>query len=121
MLEGRNVKSVTCVPFTTGELLTALAIKDAFGAKLCVWTMDDQNIAVNSRSNDVMKECLEACSLRLTTHPELRAACQEKYELATYILPAVVPAHLVRIEPMESSWDGRTKRAALRGRFWDRS
>src|SRR6185436_9230678 len=63
----------------------------------------------------------EQCSLRLTTHPELRAAYQEKYGFATYILPAVVPAHLIRTQPTESGWDGRTKSAALLGSFWDQS
>jgi hypothetical protein len=68
-----------------------------------------------------MQECLEACSLRLTTHPELRDAYQEKFGLATYILPAVVPAHLVRTQSNECAWDGRTRSAALLGSFWDQS
>ena len=109
------------MPFTAGELLTALSIKEAFGAKLCVWIMDDQNVAVNSISDVIMKESLEQSSLRLTTHPELRDAYQDKYGLATYILPAVVPAHLVRTQLMEGAWDGRTKNAALLGSFWDQS
>ena len=121
LLEGKNVKSVTCVPFTGGELLTALAIKDAFDAKLCVWIMDDQNIAVNAISDRVMKKCLEESSIRLTTHPELRDAYQDKYGLATYILPAVVPSHLVNAFPGHGTWDGRTTNVALLGSFWDQS
>jgi GT2 family glycosyltransferase len=121
ILNGRNVKTVTCVPFTAAELLAALAVKEAFGAKLCVWIMDDQNIADDSIADDLMAECLRACSLRLTTHPELRDAYQERYGLATYILPAVVPAHLVRGRTAESIQNRRPLSAALLGSFWDQS
>jgi len=119
LVTGRNVKTVTCVPFTAGELQIALAVQKMSGAKLCVWIMDDQNVASGAIPDAVMRECLEACSLRLTTHPELRDAYQQKYGLDVYILPAVVPAELVRDGPPETSWDGQAKTAALLGSIWD--
>jgi hypothetical protein len=121
ILKGRNVKTITCVPFATADLLIALAVRECFDAKLCVWIMDDQNIAVNSIADEVMKQCLGACSLRLTTHPELRSAYQDRYGLATYILPAVVPSHLVRSRAAENALDRRATSVALLGSFWDQS
>jgi hypothetical protein len=121
ILQGRHVETVTCVPVTSAELVTALAVRDAFGARLCVWIMDDQNIAVNSIPDDIMKEALESCSLRLTTHPELRDAYQHKYGLATYILPAVVPAHLIGAEAGEGDRQNPPNRIALLGSFSDQT
>jgi hypothetical protein len=121
VLRGRKVRSVTCVPFVAGEILTSIAIKEAFEAKLCLWIMDDQNVAVNAIPDALMRECLEKCSLRLTTHPELRAAYQEKYGLPTYILPAVVPERLVSTNPSEPAYGEKARRGALLGSFWDQS
>lgn len=121
VLRGRKVRSVTCVPYATDEILTSIAIKEAFGAKLCLWIMDDQNVAVHAIPDALMRECLEKCSLRLTTHPELRTAYQEKYGLPTYILPAVVPEQLVSTSPSEPAYGRKARRGALLGSFWDQS
>jgi hypothetical protein len=112
---------VTCVPFLAEELLTSLAIKESFGVKMCAYIMDDQNVAVNVIPDDLMREFLEKCSLRLVTHAELRDAYARKYGLPFYILPAVVPAALVSTEPLPPAYDPQAKRGALLGSFWDQS
>src|SRR5262245_11357228 len=48
VLRGRNVQTVLCVPFLPNEFLTSIAIQECFGAKLCVYLMDDQNVASNN-------------------------------------------------------------------------
>jgi hypothetical protein len=118
-LRGRNVASVTCVPFLAEELVTSIAVKQAFNAKLCLYLMDDQNVAVNNIPDSLMREFLEQCSLRLATHPELRQAYERKFNLPFYILPAIVPASLIpdACEPPER----HAGRAALLGSFWDQS
>jgi hypothetical protein len=119
VLAGRNVQSVTCVPFLAEELLTSIAIKESFGAKMCAYVMDDQNVAQNVIPDDLMREFLEKCSLRLATHAELRDAYARKYGLPFYILPAVVPAALVSEEPLPPAYDPQGRRGALLGSFWD--
>jgi hypothetical protein len=121
VLAGRNVKSVTCVPFLADELMTSIAIKESFGAKMCGYIMDDQNVAQSVIPDDLMREFLEKCSLRLATHAELRDAYARKYGLPFYILPAVVPAALVSVEPLPPACDPQAKRGALLGSFWDQS
>ncbi len=120
-LGGRNVKTVTCVPFLADELVTSLAVKESFDAKLCVWEMDDQNVAVNGISDALMREFLEKCSLRLATHPELRDAYARKFDLPFYILPAIVPAGLVARQPFPPAYEPRDRKGALLGSFWDQS
>ena len=119
LLAGLQVRSVLCVPCLPDELLTSIAIRDAFGARLCGYIMDDQNAAADLISDDLMREFLEKCSLRLTTHPELRLAYERKYGLPFYLLPAVVPDHLVAREPIEPAFDPGIKQGALIGSFWD--
>jgi hypothetical protein len=88
---------------------------------MCGYIMDDQNVAVNVIPDDLMREFLEKCSLRLVTHPELRDAYTRKYGLPFYILPAVAPAALVSVEPLPPAYDPQAKRGALLGSFWDQS
>jgi hypothetical protein len=122
VLRGRNVASVLCVPFLPDELLTSIAIHECFGAKLCVYLMDDQNVASSQIPDALMREFLERCSLRLVTHPELRFAYQNKYGLPFHLLPAVVPATLVPEEPTATPVFAQGhRRGALIGSFWDQS
>jgi hypothetical protein len=121
VLGGWNVRSVTCVPFMANEILLSIAIKEIFNAKLCLWIMDDNNVTGNGIPDEVMAECLEKCSLRLFTHPELRSAYEQKYKLASHILPAVVPAHLVVEGLPHRDFDRSKKVGALLGSFWDQS
>jgi hypothetical protein len=121
VLRGRNVQTILCVPFLPDEFLTSIAIQECFGAKLCVYLMDDQNVASNSIPDGLMREFLERCSLRLITHPELRFAYERKYGLPFHVLPAIVPADLVSAEEPVPPVPGDGRRGALIGSFWDQS
>ena len=118
-LGNRRVEQALCVPYLADEFITAIAVRDAYQARLCSWLMDDQNIAARVVPDELVGEYLEKCSLRLFTHPELRDAYQRKYGLESYILPAVVPERLVltqELPPPEPAAYG-----ALVGSFWDQT
>jgi hypothetical protein len=120
LFAGHRIRRVLCVPFHANELITAIALHEIFGARLCGWIMDDQNVAVNVIPDNLMREFLQACSLRLTTHPELRQAYERKYGLPFSLLPAVVPDAL--IEGAGQKHDLMFEnRGALLGSFWDQS
>src|ERR1700730_377306 len=72
VLRGRQVRTVLCIPFLRDDLLTAIAVKESFNAKLCIYIMDDQNVAGGHIPDGLMGEALDKASLRLVTHPELR-------------------------------------------------
>ena len=115
----RRVRQILCVPYLADEFLTAIALHDAYRAKLCSWLMDDQNIAVSNVPDALAAEYLEKCSLRLFTHPELRDAYRRKFGLECYLLPAVVPGRLVSTEPAQPPEpDGA---GALIGSFWSQA
>ena len=93
---GREVRSVYSVPYTSADLTLAMATSDVTRAPLCLWEMDDQCVTVPSIPRPLMREFLGKCRLRLATHTELRDAYETAFGLPFFVLPAVVPARLVR-------------------------
>jgi hypothetical protein len=127
---GHKVRNVLCVPFLVDEPMASIALHEVFGARLCAYVMDDQNVAANHIPDVLMREFLQRCSLRLATHPELRVAYERKYGLPFYLLPAVAPDRLIAREPTQPQIDihgadkhekASDKRGAMIGSFWDQS
>jgi hypothetical protein len=119
VLRGHRVRQVLCVPFLVDELMASIAIQEAFGARLCAYVMDDQNVAADRIPDAAMREFLQKCSLRLATHPELRAAYEHKYRMPFSVLPALAPDALIPRSVLPPAPD--TGRGALLGSFWDQS
>jgi hypothetical protein len=120
VLRNRNVRTALCVPFLADEFYTSIAIQECFGAKLCVYLMDDQNVASGNIPDSLVRELLVRSALRLATHPELKFAYEQKFGLPFYLLPAIVPAALVptAVTPSPIVTE-RPRRGALLGSFWD--
>jgi hypothetical protein len=118
-LRGRPVKAVHSIPYTSEDLLLAMAVRDVTGAPLCLWEMDDQCIAHPKIPKSLMREFLGKCRLRLATHTELRDAYEQTFGFPFGVLPAVVPAALVRPEPLPRS--GAATQGALLGSVWSRT
>lgn len=119
LFSGRKVRKVLCVPFHANEPMASIAIHEVFGARLCSYVMDDQNIAGDYIPDELMREFLERSSLRLATHPELRAAYEKKYSLPFFLLPFVAPDALIPRGVMAVA--GAERGGALLGSFWDQS
>lgn len=119
VLRGHRVRQVVCVPFLVDELMASIAIQEAFGARLCAYVMDDQNVAADRIPDAAILEFLQKCSLRLATHPELRAAYAHKYRMPFSVLPALAPDALIPRSVLPPAPD--TGRGALLGSFWDQS
>ncbi len=123
LLRGRKVRRVMCVPFQVDELTASIAIHEAFGARLCAYVMDDQNVAADGMPDaipdELMREFLQKSSLRLATHPELRSAYERKYGMPFSVLPAVAPDALIPRSVLPPVVD--SGRGALLGSFWDQS
>lgn len=121
VLGGTRVANVLCVPFLPDEVKTAIAIHGTFGARLCTYIMDDQNVAARGIPDELMNELLERSCLRLATHPELRAAYEAKFGRQFHLLPAVVPDDLILRGAAEPPDLAGARRGALLGSFWDQS
>jgi hypothetical protein len=119
IIGGRAVRAVYSVPYTSEDLLLAMAVSDLTGAPLCLWEMDDQCIAHPKIPRPLMREFLGKCRLRLATHTELRDAYEQAFGFPFGVLPAVVPAALVRAEPSPAGTP--SGQGALLGSVWSRT
>lgn len=95
LLKSCVIRRVLCIPYSQEQLRLAITIKEIFEVPICTWIMDDQNITVGAIPDELMREFLAKSALRLATHPELRNAYEEKYNLKFWILPAVAPEQLI--------------------------
>ena len=122
ILNHNTVRRVLCVPFLPDELITALVIKEAFNAPLCVFLMDDNNIHARGIPDDLMREALQKASLRLAISPELRDAYERKYQLKFWVVPPVVNAEAVQTSPRIPTGPlAQARRGVLIGSIWSRA
>ncbi len=117
IVRGTTIKRIFCVPYHADELITAIALKELFNVPLGTYIMDDQNICVDHIPDDLMKEFLGKCSLRLATHPELKEAYEGKYNLSFWLLPAVAPSNLISTQICQVNHH----RGALIGSIWSQN
>jgi FkbM family methyltransferase len=110
------------VPYLVDDLVTAIALKEIYDAPLCCYLMDDQNVSVSAIPDALMREFLAKCGLRLTTHPEMRVAYENKFGLRFWLLPAVVPGDLISTgAEVPSSPEADSKTGALVGSIWSQA
>ena len=120
-LNGSRVNRVLCVPFLPDELVTAIALKELFGAPLCLYLMDDNNVFARGIPDELMREALAKASLRLAISPEMRDAYENKYGLKFWIVPPVVTGEAVRTvaHPVEEEF-AQNRTGILIGNLWSR-
>ena len=115
-LAGYNIRQVYCVPFVPDDLVTAIALHDAYKAPLAAHIMDDQNISTPNIPDDLMGEFLAKCSLVFVTCPELQSAYEAKFGVRCWLLPSIVADHLIStFQPAHESTCGAPSRGALLG------
>jgi hypothetical protein len=92
---GLEVRRILCVPYDQDEILTATAAQDIFGAPLCTWVMDDQNIEDQGIPDAPLSELFIRSSLRLAISSELQVAYRRKFGVSFGLAPpAVDPVHI---------------------------
>ncbi len=94
-LRSFDVRRLLCAPYNSSDVSTAIAVHGIFGAPMCAWIMDDQNIDAKHIEDEPMRELLERSSLRLAISPEIRAAYEHKFGLPFYYVPPLVPARML--------------------------
>jgi len=120
-MRGRTVRRVVCVPYVADDLVTTIVLGDVFQAQVCIWIMDDQNVAVPNIPDALVREALEKARLRVTTHSEMREAYERKFGFRFALLPAVATGGLIRHTPMSLPVASPTPgRGAFVGSIWSR-
>ena len=94
-LNANTVKRVLCVPYFPDDARTAVALKEIYGAPLCTYLMDDQNLCSDGIPDEVMGELLAKSSLRLAISPELYVGYELKYGYKMHFTPPLVATRLI--------------------------
>jgi hypothetical protein len=116
---GLKVRRILCVPFDENEIRSALAAADLFGATLCTWIMDDQNIDSDGIPDASLRALLARSALRLAISPELLRAYQAKFGTTFALAPPAVQAeNLQRRATLPTSERLMERRGLLFGNIW---
>lgn len=119
VLTQHTVNRVLCIPYHEEEIFVALAVHEIFGAKICTYLMDDQNVIKTSIPDKLMAELLSKSALTLAISPEMRDVYMVKYQTPIYFAPPVIPAALV-VDATASTFSTveRESTGAIFGNIW---
>lgn len=109
----RPIERVLCVPYYPEDFRHAVMLKEATGARLCTYLMDDQNIVSREVGDGTVRRLLEASDLRLGISPQMCMAYERKFALPVAWMPPVLPALRETISDPVAE-----RRAALIGNVW---
>jgi hypothetical protein len=90
ILSGSKVTQVFCVPFYPDEAISALTAQDLTDAPLVLYIMDDQNIHAQGISDRLMEQLVRRSAIRFAISEPLRAAYEQKFGCAFFLLPPVI-------------------------------
>ncbi len=117
-LVGTKVRRILVLPYLPADPLVALAVQEVTGAPMCTYIMDDKNVCADGIDDGLMDRLLEASTLRLVISPEMRDAYAKKYRRSFFVVPPLVPEHLLRREPVAPHSGIDTTRGVLIGNMW---
>ncbi len=98
-LEGMTVRRILCIPYYPDDVWNALALSDLFGAPLCTYLMDDQNLCEPAIPDPLMSALLSKSRLRLAVSEQLRQGYQQKYGLQFGYMPPLVSIQHIMARP----------------------
>lgn len=114
-----EVRRILCVPYFPADVLTALASREIFGAPMCTWVMDDQNIEARALPDDLLRRLFARSRLVLAISPELQRAYRGKFGRPVGLAPPAVSARYVRREPGSPDAERLARRHGLIfGNIW---
>jgi hypothetical protein len=90
ILSGSNVNQILCVPFYPDEAISALIAHEVTNAPLVLYIMDDQNIHAQGISDQLMEQLVQRSAIRFAISEPLRAAYEQKFGRAFFLLPPVI-------------------------------
>jgi hypothetical protein len=96
-----DVRRILCVPYSPVDVQVALAAREIFGAPLCTWVMDDQNITANGLPDELLRRLFDRSRLLLAIGPELADAYRAKFRRHFVLAPPVVTSAHVQARPCQ--------------------
>ena len=119
-LRGNTFSDIICVPYLPDDLISAIVVKEAYNARLCVYIMDDNCLETGAISKGLMHETLKKADLRLAISEEMQSAYETAFNLPFQVqMPCVEPALFKTRSRAVDRAKARDARAVLVGNIWD--
>lgn len=118
LLKAFPIRRILCVPFFDADFAHAAAAREATGAPLCVYVMDDQTLYSPGVPLDLARHVFRSARLRLAISPEMASAYGRKFGVPFAILPPIVGEDC---PPGLNRWDAARRPAsncAMVGNIW---
>lgn len=109
---------ILCMPYFADDARTGIAMQDAYGAPMCTYILDDQNVCAGGIPDHLMRELLARSTLRLAVSPEMRVVYQEKYGYPVWYRPPLIPARLMPAQLCVPPGSPDPHRGVIIGNIW---
>lgn len=113
-----RIRRIVCVPYYREEFVHAVLAKEATGAPLVTYLMDDQNVITPLVPDHRVSELLAVSDLVLGISPEMCAAYSKKYGRPVHLLPPVLTSAADLVPCYWDSTSGEPLRCAMIGNVW---
>ncbi|MBL9212364.1 MAG: tetratricopeptide repeat protein, partial [Opitutaceae bacterium] len=113
-----QIRRILCVPFFASDFMHALAARDATGAPLCTYVMDDQVLHARDVASELAARVFAASAVRLAISPEMIAEYTTWFGCSFGLLPPIVTT---RDHEVPNDWSparGQPQHAVMVGNIW---
>jgi radical SAM protein with 4Fe4S-binding SPASM domain len=118
ILKPYRIRRIIAVPFFPTDLVHALIAKEATGAPLCTYVMDDQTLYSKEVPQELAQKLFDASDLRLAISPEMITEYTAKFRCSFGLLPPIVTN---RENEKPNTWSPAvrdSKHCAMVGNIW---
>lgn len=118
LLQPYRIRRILAVPFFASDFVHALAARDATGAPLCTYVMDDQVLHARDVPASLAERVFATSDVRLAISPEMIAEYSAWFRCSFGLLPPVVTT---RDNEVPNDWTparGNVRHCVMVGNIW---
>ena len=113
-----RIEYILVVPYLPDDAHTAIALRQATGAPLVTWVMDDQAVFSDKFPRPLLKKLLAQSDVRFVISPEMKEEYGKAFDVLAFVLPPTVSQSLLDNHDEPPRPASETKCCALVGNVW---
>jgi hypothetical protein len=113
-----RIEHILVVPYMPDDVHTAIALRQATGAPLVTWVMDDQAVFSDQFPKLLLKELFAQSGIRFVISPEMKEEYQRVFDVPVFVLPPTVSQEMLDRAAETTRPASESKCCALIGNVW---
>jgi MoaA/NifB/PqqE/SkfB family radical SAM enzyme/tetratricopeptide (TPR) repeat protein len=113
-----SIRRILCVPFFASDFMHAVAAREATGAPLCTYVMDDQVLHARDVTSELAARVFAASDVRLAISPEMIAEYTSWFGCSFGLLPPIVTNHDHEVPNDWTPTRGNVRHCVMVGNIW---